>query len=220
MSLGKVVAVVQARMGSSRLPNKVMAPITGKPMIELLLTRLSLCPSIDEIVVATSEAEENKPLKDHVAKLGYRFTTGSEEDVLERFAHAATVSRADTILRVTGDCPLISPALVEKCIALYKSEGAEYASNIAPPTFPDGQDIEVFSKKLLKDVALNATKIYDREHVTTYIRESSAFRKANLTHQTDLSQRRWTVDEPADLEVISNIFEHLHLESTSSGPTS
>ena len=80
VSLGKVVAVVQARMGSSRLPNKVMAPITGKPMIELPLTRLSLCPSIDEIVVATSEAEENKPLKDHVAKLGYRFTTGSEED--------------------------------------------------------------------------------------------------------------------------------------------
>ena len=137
----KIVAVVQARMGSTRLPNKVMKSIGGVPMIEVLLTRLARAKEVTEIIVATSTDPRNQPLADHVNHLGYKCHRGSENDVLDRFVQAAKFAQAKVIVRITGDCPLVDPALVDAVIRQFKSSDVDYFSNTAPPTYPDGLDI-------------------------------------------------------------------------------
>ncbi|CAG1014271.1 partial adenosylcobinamide-phosphate guanylyltransferase, partial [Anaerolineae bacterium] len=198
----KVVALVQARMGSTRLPNKVMKPIGGIPMIELLLSRLSRAKEVDQIVVATSVDERNQPLVDHIHKLGYACEQGSENDVLDRFVQAARKHEADVVVRITGDCPLVDYELVDEVIRRFKSAGVDYFSNINPPTYPDGLDIEVCTFKALEQASHATCKPYDREHVTPYLRESGKFSTAAMQHGQDLSALRWTVDEPADFAVI------------------
>jgi len=202
----KVVALVQARMGSTRLPNKVMKPIGGVPMIELLLSRLSRAKEIDEVVLATSVDERNLPLAEHVRKLGYPVEQGSENDVLDRFVQAARAHAADVVVRITGDCPLVDPGLVDAAVAAYKSAGVDYYSNVVPPTYPDGLDIEVFSRSALERSSRETDKPHDREHVTPYLRESGRFSTASGRHAEDLSALRWTVDDPADFEVVERVF--------------
>ena len=204
----KVVAVVQARLGSIRLPEKVLRPIANKPMIEILLNRLSMSSEIDEILVATSNKEENDKLQSFVEALEFRCTRGSEEDVLSRFYDTARSSEADIVVRITGDCPLVDPGLVDKCIKGYKENEVDYFSNIQPTTFPDGLDIEVLSMHSLEKAHKEAISNYDREHVTTYIRNSDKFSKCSIKNSKDLSEQRWSVDEPEDLELITKIFEH------------
>jgi glutamate-1-semialdehyde 2,1-aminomutase len=204
----KVVALVQARMGSTRLPNKVMKPIGGIPMIELLLSRLARAKEVDQIVVATSMDERNQPLARHVRKLGYACEQGSEHDVLDRYTQAALTHQADVVVRITGDCPLVDPELVDECIRCFKSEGVEYFSNISPPTYPDGLDIEVFTFKALARASRETSKPFDREHVTPYLREPGRFKNASMQNSQDLSALRWTVDEPADFTVIEKVFRH------------
>jgi glutamate-1-semialdehyde 2,1-aminomutase len=206
--LMKTIAIVQARMGSTRLPNKVMKPIGGIPMIEMLLSRLSRAKEIDEIVVATSVDERNQPLVDHVRQLGYVCEQGSENDVLDRFVKAAQKHHADVVVRITGDCPLVDPALVDEAIRCYKVANVDYCSNVVPPTYPDGLDCEVFSFYALERAAKEATEPAHREHVTLYLRESGKFTTSNVAGETDCSQERWTVDEPEDLEVVASIFAH------------
>ena len=202
----KIVALVQARMGSTRLPNKVMKPIGGIPMIELLLTRLSKSKELDKIVVATSVDKRNQPLVDHICKLGYACEQGSENDVLDRFVKAAQAHQAGIVVRITGDCPLVDPELVDECIRRFKASQADYLSNTNPPTYPDGLDIEVFAFKALKQASKETNKSFDREHVTPYLRESGIFKTATMQHNKDLSALRWTVDEPEDFNVIENVF--------------
>lgn len=204
----KTVAIVQARMGSTRLPNKVMSLIVGKPLIELLLARLSNARSIDEIVVATSLDTRDDVMAKHVENIGYKVFRGSENDVLDRYFRAAVAVSADVIVRITGDCPLIDPAIVDSTVSLRIQSGADYASNSAPPSFPDGLDTEVFTMSSLALAHAHATTAAQREHVTPYIRESGQFRTANLISAIDVSFMRWTVDEPADLEVVRNVFDH------------
>ena len=204
----KVVAIVQARMGSTRLPGKVMMPIHGEPMIGLLLARLSRSREIDQIIVATSIDERNKPLADYVSRIGYSCETGSEHDVLDRYFQAARKHGADVVVRITGDCPLVDPALVDEVIRGFKDSKVDYFSNISPPTYPDGLDIEVFSFAALEAAAREAAKISEREHVTPYLRENPVFTHASLRNEQDLSDLRWTVDEPADLDVVAGIFGH------------
>lgn len=204
----KIVAIVQARMGSTRLPNKVMKPIGGVPMIELLLSRLSRAKEVDQIVVATSVDTRNQLLVEHVRKLGYSCESGSENDVLDRFVQVACAHRADVVVRITGDCPLVDPALVDEAIRGFKAAGVDYFSNVAPPTYPDGLDIEVFTFKALEQASRATGKPYDREHVTPYLRESGKFSTAVMQHDQDLSALRWTVDEPADFSVIEKVFLH------------
>ena len=204
----KTVAIIQARMGSTRLPNKVMKLIGGVPMIELLLARLARAAELDEIVVATSVDERNQPLVDHISKLGYRCYQGSENDVLDRYIQAAKMAQADVVIRVTGDCPLVDPDLVDEAIRSYKAAGVDYLSNTSPPSYPDGLDTEVFSFAALEPAAAETDKPYDHEHVTPYLRESGKFRQTALQNAEDLSALRWTVDEPADFEVVSNVFAH------------
>lgn len=204
----KVIAIVQARMGSTRLPNKVMKPICGIPMIELLLRRLSRCSEIDQIVVATSSEHRNLPLVDHVQKLGYVCVQGSEEDVLGRYLLAARHANADVVVRITGDCPLIDPQLVDTAIQRFKSLGVDYYSNVEEPTYPDGLDVEVFSSEALERAGRETREPFDREHVTPFLRSSGRFKKGVMRNKEDLSGLRWTVDELADFNVVSQVFEH------------
>lgn len=206
----KVIALVQARMGSTRLPNKVMKPIGGTPMIELLLSRLLRAKEVDQIVVATSVDERNQPLVEHVRKLGYACEQGSENDVLDRFVQAAKMHRADVVVRITGDCPLVDPELVDECIRRFKAANVDYFSNISPPTYPDGLDIEVCTFKALEQASQETSKPFDREHVTPYLREPGRFHTAAMQYSQNLSALRWTVDEPADFAVIEKVFQHFH----------
>ncbi len=204
----KVVAIVQARMGSTRLPNKVMKSLVGMPMIELLLRRLSKSKQIGQIVLATSTEPKNMSLVECVERLGYTCIRGSENDVLDRYLLAAKRVYADIIVRITGDCPLIDAALVDQAIERFKTTKVDYLSNTSPATYPDGLDTEVFSMQALERAALEAQEMYDHEHVTPYMRRPGLFKTSTLLNDQDLSGLRWTVDEPADFEVVRNVFEH------------
>jgi len=204
----KVVAIVQARMGSTRLPNKVMSPIGGVPMIGLLFSRLAKSKEVNEIVLATSIDARNNTLVEYVEKLGFVCTRGSEDDVLDRYLKAALTVNADIIVRITGDCPLIDPGLVDEVISKFKNSNVDYLSNTTPAWFPDGLDTEVFSLKALQQAASEAQKPFDREHVTPYLRRTDLFKAGALTNTEDMSALRWTVDEPADLEVIKCVFDY------------
>jgi glutamate-1-semialdehyde 2,1-aminomutase len=204
----KVVAIVQARLGSTRLPGKVIAPVNGVPMIELLLSRLARSRKVDQIVLATSSDPKNRPLVEKVKSLGYDCFEGSEEHVLNRFAGAARLHGADVIVRITGDCPLVDPEIVDACVERLAESGADYCSNTLPPTYPDGLDVEVFTRAALEAADAEAAQAYDREHVTPYLCNAAKFSKASVTNVDDLSRMRWTVDETADLQVADKVFKH------------
>lgn len=204
----KVVAIVQARMGSTRLPKKVMRIINGRTLIDLLLSRLSKSNEIDQIIVATSIDKRNLPLIDHIHALGYVCEIGSENNVLERYVQAAKTHGADVVVRITGDCPLVDADLVDKCIREFFSKGVDYFCNVVPPTYPDGLDIEVVSFAALERALQETTSDYDKEHVTPYVRESGKFSVSSLCNEENFSDLRWTVDEAADLEVIISVFNY------------
>ncbi len=206
----KVITLVQARMGSTRLPGKVMRTLGGAPMIEVLLARLARAKELDQIVVATSVDECNRPLVDHVAKLGFACEQGSENDVLDRYVQAARKHGADVVVRITGDCPLVDPDLVDACVRRFRDSGVDYFCNNYPPSYPDGLDIEVCSFQALEQACREAHEPFDREHVTPYLRKPGRFKTAVMRHDQDLSALRWTVDEAADFEVIEKVFQHFH----------
>lgn len=206
----KLVAIVQARMGSTRLPDKVMKMIKGRPMIGLLLERLARAQKIDAIVVATSDDIRNDHLDAYVTSLGFKVFRGSENDVLDRYYRAAEAVDATDVMRITGDCPFVDPALVDECAEAYLSGDSDYLSNTAPPTYADGLDIEVITFAALDRAWREAITVAEREHVTPYIRESGKFSTANKTAKTDFSDRRWTVDTPEDFAVVSAVFGHFH----------
>lgn len=198
------IAIVQARTGSARLPGKVLRPIAGKPMIEWVLTRVQRAKMLDRVVLATSDNPRDDALAAHVRAMGFMVERGSETDVLSRYAKAARSQDADVVVRITADCPLIDPALIDAVLALREGNSADYASNTDPATFPDGLDVEAFTTSALMKADAEATELFDREHVTPYLRRLS-FVKANLTHFQDLSPLRWTVDEADDLAVINEL---------------
>lgn len=204
----KIVAIVQARMGSTRLPNKVMKPIGDKSMIQILLSRLSKSRHVDQILVATSIDPRNDVLSEHIESLGFHCFRGSETDVLRRYIDAGKSVDADIVVRITGDCPLVDPALVDQVIEKSLQSSSLYSSNIDPPTFPDGLDIEVIDFLTLEKGGLETEDTFDREHVTPYLRNSAQITKSNLTSDIDYSNLRWTVDDPQDYEVVQNIFKH------------
>jgi len=203
--MSNTVAIVQARMGSTRLPRKVMRKIHGTPVIDILLTRLSRAKTLDRILVATSDRPENAEFAEHVRALGFDVYVGSEHDVLDRYHQAAAWTDAQTIVRVTGDCPLIDPEIVDRVVNEFKRAQVGYASNVLPPTFPDGLCVEVFSRSALATAWQEATRPFDREHVTSYLIDSPLVTKANVSNDVDHSSERWTIDEAPDLEVVEQI---------------
>ena len=208
------LAIVQARMGSTRFPGKVLQEVMAQPLIEVLLRRLSLAKRVDKIVVAIPVTEENDVLSSTVKEIGLDVFRGDERDVLSRFYEAARRYTPEFVVRVTGDCPLIDPQLVDLIVDCFKNGQAEYGSNTKPPTYPDGLDVEVFSYGALVRAHKEAVESFDREHVTPYIVRTAKGEIVNVTNDHDFSTERWTVDNPEDLVVIRNIIERFHPDIT------
>ena len=203
-----IIAIVQARMGSLRLPNKVMKYIDNHTIIEFLLKRLNLSKEIDKIVVATSTDPNNKVLINHVRKLGFECESGSEDDVLNRYLEVAKKYKAKVIVRITGDCPLVDSEIVDKIIKEFKSQDIDYISNTLKPNYPDGLDVEVFTLKALKRAHKEAKNSFDREHVTPYIKYSNLFKTKQFENNKNYSHLRLTVDDLNDFETVSAIVKN------------
>lgn len=207
----KTVAIVQARMGSNRLPGKVMKTVAGQRVIDLLIRRLRQAQTVDEIVLATTEMPVDDPLAAYVTERGLRVVRGSEDDVLSRYLKAVDESDATTVIRITGDCPFVMPELVDAAVMAFHARdgGIDYLSNIDPPTYPDGLDLEVFTADSLRRAGREARSAYDREHVTPFLRREEGIRRVALSAERDLSALRLTVDEPDDLTVLAAVLEAL-----------
>lgn len=203
------IAIVQARMTSTRFPGKVLAPLVGEPMILRQLARLSRSTRIDGIVVATSTDPSDDVLANTVEKAGYPIHRGSLANVLDRFLGAGQQASADVIVRITADCPLLSPAVVDYVVQEFHRAKADYASNTLEPTYPDGLDVEVVRMDALRHVAEMSTDADEREHVTLGIyRRPQTFRLHSVRDTTaDRSHLRWTVDTSADLEFVTWVYE-------------
>ena len=206
----KTLCIVQARTNSLRFPGKVLKKIHNKTLIQLLLERLSICKNLDNIVLATTSEKSDNVLTKTIDLLGYQTFRGSESNVLERFYHTASKYKANTIIRITGDCPLIDPNIVDKIIEYYLSNNFDYVSNTINPTFPDGLDVEVFSFKTLLETYRNAKKLSEKEHVTPYIKNSNNFQIGSYENNENLSLERWTIDYEVDFTLISSIFNYFY----------
>ncbi len=198
-------AIIQARMASTRLPGKVLLPLKGRPMLQFQIERLKKSKMLNAIGIATSTNPENKAIIDLASKIGVLAYAGSEEDVLDRYYQAAKQFGFDIIVRLTGDCPLADPAVVDAVIEKFLADKADYTNNVDPPTYPDGFDTEVFTFAALERAWKEATAQHHREHVTAFIRETDGFRKTSIRYPLDLSKLRLTVDNKEDLEVITRL---------------
>lgn len=213
-----ILGIVQARVSSTRLPGKVLKPILGRPMIEHQLERLQRVRSIDKLMVATSDQPEDRLLVSLCGTLGVACFCGNLEDVLDRFYRAAQSQEADTVVRLTGDCPLADPEVVEEVITHFVQGDYDYVSNSLTPTYPDGLDVEVMTFRALETAWREARLASQREHVTPFIWQSRhRFRVANCANGVDLSHHRWTVDEPEDFELVTAVFEGLYHEQPEFG---
>jgi spore coat polysaccharide biosynthesis protein SpsF (cytidylyltransferase family) len=210
------VAIVQARMSSTRLPGKSLADVDGEPMLALLLGRLRHAVEIDRIVVATSTDAIDGAIVEVAGELGCETYRGPRDDVLGRFLGAAAKTDG-ALARVTADCPLVDPAVVDEAIRLFhRTPECAYASNVEPRTYPDGLDVEVVSAEVLAELERTVTSAHDREHVTAAIRRDLArYRTASLVCGDDLGDLRWTVDTHEDLlfvrEVVTRLGARRHI---------
>lgn len=211
----KVVIVTQARMGSSRLPGKVLKTAGGKSFLEIHLERASRASRVSDVIVATSQKPADDPIVLCAEKSGVQCFRGAELDVLDRFYRAARSCGADAVVRLTADCPLIDPAVIDRVVAAFIEQKVDYASNVQPPTFPDGLDVEVISFPALEQAWSSFGIPADRHHVTRFVRESSdlagqsRFRACNVRNGEDLSGFRLTLDTEADLELLTHLVERV-----------
>lgn len=207
-----VVAIVQARMGSTRLPGKVMGDILGKSVLIRNVNRVRRAERIDEVVIATTTRSEDDTIAALCRQEKWRCFRGSEGDLLDRYYRAAQVFGADTVVRITSDCPMIDPGIVDRVIGAFldQREETDYASNTLPPrTFPRGLDTEVMTFDALARAWREDTDATLREHVTPYIyRNPDKFRLLRVANEIDLSHHRWTLDTPEDLAFIRAVYSH------------
>lgn len=206
-----IIAILQARLSSSRLPGKVLRLILGKPMLELQIERLSRVTLVDRLIVATSDEASDDPIAELCQRLGYGCFRGSLTDVLDRYYQAARIYRAQTVVRLTGDCPLTDPEVVDHGINYFLAHDYDYVTNCIERTYPIGLDMEVFRFTALEQSWRTAVLPSEREHVTPYMRNHpELFAVGNFKNEIDLSHHRWTVDEPADFEFVQKIYESLY----------
>lgn len=207
-----VLAILQARVSSSRLPNKVLAPLLGDAMLARQIERLRRAETIDRLVVATSDHASDDPLAELSTRLGVACHRGSLDDVLGRFAGAyAAFGPATHVARLTGDCPLADPAVIDRVVRHHIACGADYTTNAVQPTWPDGLDVEVMRATVLQRTFVEARLPSEREHVTPYIyKHPEWFRVEHVRGERDLSSLRWTVDEPADLAFVTEVYAALY----------
>lgn len=198
------VAIIQARMRSTRLPGKVLADLGGRPVLRWVVDAARAVPDVDRVIVATSTGGDDDAVAAWGGRTGVEVFRGDEDDVLGRFAGAARLANADLIVRVTADCPLLDPVEAGRVVAEISAGTVDYACNNDPPTYPDGLDCEAFTRAALDRAASDARRPSEREHVTPYIRDpKNGFRLANIRCPLgDLSDERWTLDTPEDLALL------------------
>lgn len=208
----KVVAIIQARMGSSRLPGKMLMKLGNKPTFLHVVDRVRECKTVNEIILATTVSA----MDDSLTKLAHENSThvfrGDENDVLDRYYQAAKEVKAEVVVRITGDCPLIDPTMIDVVVQKFiEANGKyEYVSNIHPPTFPDGLDVEVFSFAALEKAWNEARLPSEREHVTPYIwKNATLFPAFSVTNEKDYSQERWTLDTQEDLDFLQMVIQEI-----------
>jgi spore coat polysaccharide biosynthesis protein SpsF len=218
----ELLIILQARFSSSRLPGKVLKKILGKPMLEHQLARISQIKTPHDLLVATSVQSDDDAIAALCEQLNVGCYRGNLNNVLSRYYHATQSVNQEQkikhIVRITGDCPLIDANIIDKVISHYLVTQADYCSNCAPPTLPDGLDVEVFGFAALQTAFEQAIKPSEREHVTPFIRNNpQLFTVTNYTHQPDLSHLRWTVDEPEDFKLVTEIYQALYNQNTNFG---
>jgi spore coat polysaccharide biosynthesis protein SpsF (cytidylyltransferase family) len=210
-----IVAIVQARMGSTRLPGKVMKRILNKHVILWDIDRISLSKLIDEIVVAIPIGKQDDVIADTIDEYNSKIliSRGSEDDVLDRYHNAAVQANADIVVRITSDCPLIDPVVIDHVIKHYLNSDCDYCSNSLQRTYPRGLDTEVFSFDALSKAWNESKKKYEREHVTPYIIDNpDKFKLLNVSNDINLSHLRWTLDTKEDFEFIDAVYQRIYLE--------
>jgi spore coat polysaccharide biosynthesis protein SpsF len=196
--------IIQARMGSTRLPGKVMKIIDGKnPSLQYTLNQLKSCKSLDKIIVATTNLPEDDEIVNYLKNLDIDVFRGSSDDVLDRYFQCAKNYDLSSIVRITADCALIDPNIVEEGIKLFNSKNYDYVTNTFPRTFPDGNETEIFSINALEEMWKNAKLPSEREHVTPYFKNNpKLFQIKNFIHNKDISDLRWTIDYDEDLKFV------------------
>jgi len=196
-------------MGSTRLPGKILKEVKGLPLLGHEIKRVELAKKISKIVLATTTLPEDDKTEEFCKKINIACFRGSVDDVLDRYYEAATeFGSFDAVMRLTGDCPLIDPIILDQLVEFFEQGRFDYASNVGKETFPDGMDAEIFTVKALEEAYREARLKSEREHVTSYIRKSNHFKKGNLESSGDYSAYRFTVDNPEDFEVIKFIIEN------------
>ncbi len=206
----KVVAIIQARMGSTRFPGKVLKDIEGETMLARVVNRLRRTFLINETLVATTDGAADDVIVAECRKASVPVCRGDENDVLERYYRAAQLSKAEAVVRITSDCPLIDPEVTDETIAAFLKDRPDYACNTLTRSYPRGLDTEVMSVAALSRASQEARKPHEREHVTPYIYENPAkFKILPVTGNVDHSSHRWTVDTPEDLEFVRAIYARL-----------
>ncbi len=206
----KVVAITQARMTSTRLPGKVLKTVLGRTLLDWHVSRVARASHVDQVVVATTTNSGDDVICDHAAALGAAVFRGPEEDVLARYAGAVRQFSADVVVRVTSDCPLIDPAVIDDTLDTFLTARprADYGSNRIPQTYPRGMDTEVLSGAVLLEADRLANDAQDREHVTLFVwRQPNRYRVVNAPYHTDCSRHRWTVDTAEDFNLVTRILE-------------
>ena len=211
----KIAAIIQARMGSSRLPGKVLMDICGEPMLAWVVKRTRFAKLIDEIIVATTEEKIDDPIEKFCQANKIACFRGSSADVLDRYYQAAKIYQADVIVRLTADCPLIDPELIDNTIAAFLSSNVDFVANRLPPpyqrSYPIGLDVEVVSMAALERAWKESTALYEREHVFPFIYEKKGrFKIVILDNDVDYGEHRWTVDTQEDLNFIQAVANKLN----------
>lgn len=205
-----IVAIIQARLSSTRLKNKVFLPLAEKPLLYHVVHRLKGSKFINKIVVATTVNSEDDAIENWCLENKVKCFRGSQDDVLNRFYNTALKEAADVIVRITADDPFKDCKIIDNCIQTFLSKSLDLVSNNNPPSFPEGMDVEVFSFNALKTAELNAISDFDREHVTQYFyKNTDKFKISNVSYVKDLSSLRWTIDELPDYELARIVYEKL-----------
>lgn len=209
----KTVAIVQARMTSTRLPGKILADLAGAPMLERQLSRMQRATTLDDVMIATTTNASDDPVIALCDRLGISTFRGSEEDVLSRYAGAAASSQADIVVRITADCPLLDGEVVDRVVRALRADGTDYASNTLTRTYPRGLDVEVLTREALDRTAAAAKSKPAREHVTWFIHTEcpESFTRSSVAADVDGSDLRWTVDTPEDLAMVRAVYAGLGL---------
>jgi len=206
-----ILIISQARMASSRLPGKVLRNVFGKPLLWYLMERLKLVKKVNRILIATGSPETNQPIIDFAKEQNIDYFIGNEDDVLDRYYQAAKHYKGNIIVRITSDCPLMDPDLIDQGLEMFLNGNYAYISNGHPPTYPDGFDIEIFSFKALETAWMEAKLPSEREHVTLYIRDKkNDFKRNNFENDKNYEEYRLTVDTKEDFALISKIIENFY----------